>query len=87
MIRKIALTLPLLAVLAVYLLAADFWESKPYTEWDDKEIQKIFDDSPWGTRSTSAPDSRASSPRTKPRGTLWARLKSPCGSSGSPLFR
>lgn len=29
------------------LLAADSWRKKPYTAWDDADIQKILNDSPW----------------------------------------
>ncbi|MBX9600769.1 MAG: hypothetical protein K2X35_07190 [Bryobacteraceae bacterium] len=32
------------------LLAADFWTTKPFTEWSDKEIAKIVSDSPWARR-------------------------------------
>lgn len=32
------------------LLAADFWTTKPFTEWSDKEIAKIVSDSPWAKR-------------------------------------
>jgi hypothetical protein len=44
--------LPFLLILAialctVSLFAADFWQSKPYTEWSDKEVQKILSNSPW----------------------------------------
>jgi hypothetical protein len=38
--------LPLL-VLAAGLWAADFWQSKPFTDWSDKEAQKIETNSPW----------------------------------------
>jgi hypothetical protein len=38
--------LPLL-VLASGLWAADFWQSKPFTDWSDKEAQKIETNSPW----------------------------------------
>src|SRR5580704_15090042 len=33
--------------LGVCLWAADFWQTKPYTEWSDKDIQKIETSSPW----------------------------------------
>ena len=39
--------LPLLSILGISLWAADFWQSKPYTEWSDKEVQKILSNSPW----------------------------------------
>lgn len=32
---------------AVSLWAADFWQSKPFTEWSDKDVQKILQNSPW----------------------------------------
>jgi hypothetical protein len=38
---------PLLLILAVSLWAADFWQAKPYTDWNDKEILKIETNSPW----------------------------------------
>ena len=44
--------LPLLLILmigvcAISLFAADFWQSKSYTEWSDKEVQKLLSNSPW----------------------------------------
>ena len=32
---------------AVCLFAADPWQAKPYTEWTEKDIQKILTNSPW----------------------------------------
>jgi hypothetical protein len=29
------------------LLAADFWQKKPYTAWDATDIQRVLNDSPW----------------------------------------
>ena len=29
------------------LAAADFWQSKPASEWNEKELQKILNNSPW----------------------------------------
>src|SRR5579862_7026564 len=29
------------------LLAAEFWQSEPFTDWSDKEVTKILTDSPW----------------------------------------
>src|SRR5207248_802263 len=34
-------------VFAFVLAAADFWQSKPATDWSDKEVQKILNNSPW----------------------------------------
>jgi hypothetical protein len=36
-----------LFALAVSLYAADFWQSKPFTEWSEKDSQKIMESSPW----------------------------------------
>ncbi len=44
------LTLLFLAGLA--LCAADVWVSKPYTEWTEKDVQKIMSDSPWAKKVT-----------------------------------
>jgi hypothetical protein len=38
----------LIALLAVFsLYAADAWQSKPFTDWTDKDVQKILTSSPW----------------------------------------
>jgi hypothetical protein len=39
--------IPLLLGLAICLWAADFWLTKPYTDWSEKDIQKIETNSPW----------------------------------------
>jgi hypothetical protein len=39
--------IPLFLGLAICMWAADFWQSKPYTDWTDKETQKIETNSPW----------------------------------------
>ncbi|MGA3185684.1 MAG: hypothetical protein ABSF22_01115 [Bryobacteraceae bacterium] len=39
--------IPLLSILTIGLWASDFWQSKPYTDWSDKEVQKIQTNSPW----------------------------------------
>jgi hypothetical protein len=36
----------LLFLFAFCLMAADFWQ-KPYTEWPDKDLQKMMTNSPW----------------------------------------
>ncbi len=51
---------------AVHLSSADFWQSKPFTEWNDKDVQKLLQSSPWA-RSVSiaasgAPASSANTP-------------------------
>lgn len=39
--------LSLFVGLTLSLWAADFWQTKPYTEWNDKETQKLLNSSPW----------------------------------------
>jgi hypothetical protein len=49
-------SLPLLMfVAALTLWAADVWV-KPYTDWNDKDIQKIMTDSPWAKKVSVAFD-------------------------------
>lgn len=38
---------PLLLALAICAWAADFWQTKPYTDWSEKEVQKLLTNSPW----------------------------------------
>jgi hypothetical protein len=40
-------TVPLLLTLAVCLWAADAWQSKPFTDWSDKDVQRLLSSSPW----------------------------------------
>lgn len=35
------------ALAAALLWAADPWEQKPYTEWTEKDCEKVFRESPW----------------------------------------
>jgi hypothetical protein len=44
--RKIAGLLFFFFLFAFCLMAADFWQ-KPYTEWADKDLQKMMTNSPW----------------------------------------
>ena len=37
---------------AAALWAADFWESKSYTEWSEKEVGKLMANSPWSQKVT-----------------------------------
>jgi hypothetical protein len=36
-----------LGLLSVYSVAADFWDKKPYTEWREKDCEKLLKKSPW----------------------------------------
>ena len=48
--RTLAYTVTILAAGAALLPAADFWTSKPFAEWNEKEIVKILSDSPWAKK-------------------------------------
>jgi hypothetical protein len=37
----------LLSLLILSLQAADFWQAKPYTEWNEREVQRVLNNSPW----------------------------------------
>lgn len=37
----------ILFTLTVTLWAADFWQAKPFTEWNEKDVQKMMESSPW----------------------------------------
>jgi hypothetical protein len=48
MVRKAIYCAATILVAASLIWAAnDPWKSKPYDQWDDKDIQRIFNDSPW----------------------------------------
>jgi hypothetical protein len=38
-------------LLPLALLAADVWEAKPFTEWSDKDLQKVTSNSPWAKQA------------------------------------
>lgn len=44
--------LPVLVFSSLALAADVPWKDKPYDQWDDKDIQKAFNDSPWARRTT-----------------------------------
>jgi hypothetical protein len=45
------------------LWAADFWESKPFTDWSDKELRRALTNSPWARQTNTVTTSaRPSAP-------------------------
>src|SRR5277367_1910123 len=56
---------PLLLGLGICLWAADFWQTKPYTDWSDKDIQKIETNSPWSKQVPVSLPAGASSGSSK----------------------
>lgn len=51
MLRKLA---SYLVLLPAVLWAADFWESKPFTDWSDKEVRRAMTNSPWARQTNTA---------------------------------
>jgi len=49
MLKKLSV---LLFLCALCMWAADFWTTKPFTEWNEKEVAKILDSSPWTGKVT-----------------------------------
>jgi hypothetical protein len=46
-IRRNLSIVSLWVVASAALAAADFWESKPFLEWSDRQAEKLLTDSPW----------------------------------------
>jgi hypothetical protein len=40
------------AVLAAVVSAAEVWDTKPFTQWSDKDVNKLLTDSPWAGKAT-----------------------------------
>lgn len=45
--RLLTITLGVWLIAGAALSAADFWEEQPFTEWSDKDVEKMLRDSPW----------------------------------------
>jgi|SRR5579864_6711855 len=44
--------LGLLIVASLALASDPPWKGKPYQQWDDKDVQRVFSDSPWARKTT-----------------------------------
>lgn len=82
-------TTVLLLALAVCAWAAEFWQTKPYTDWNEKEVQKLETSSPWSKQvpvsmgSGNGPDtSRGKRGATGATGDLDSTLGSGSGPGG-----
>jgi hypothetical protein len=45
--RNLCLIALVAVILAGSVLAANFWEKKPYTQWSEKECRQLLQNSPW----------------------------------------
>lgn len=72
LIRSIKIVL-LFSLISVPLLAAKFWERKPYEQWSKKESVAVLEDSPWGktqkvhSSNSLPPEIAIPGPDTTPR--------------------
>ena len=51
MLKKVSV---LLFLFALCIWAADFWATKPFTDWNEKEVAKMISDSPWTAKVSIA---------------------------------
>jgi hypothetical protein len=49
MLKKLSV---LLFLCALCVWAADFWTTKPFTDWNEKEVAKMLSESPWTAKVT-----------------------------------
>ena len=61
MLKKSSLLVLLCAACA---WGADFWITKPFTDWNDKEVQKVISDSPWTGKVTMSGGLSLAAPET-----------------------
>src|SRR5262245_1104283 len=50
MTRRFAGIAALWVLIVAGLAAADFWETKPFLTWSDKEVDQVITDSPWAQK-------------------------------------
>lgn len=50
--RNVKALLVIWAIMVAAASAAEFWDSKPFMEWSEKELEKVLTDSPWGGKAT-----------------------------------
>jgi len=71
-----------LLVAAFSLMAADPWQSKPFTEWSDKDVQKILTNSPWAHSVSVGGSAGDNVPAPERSGNRPAGMNSP-GETGA----
>jgi hypothetical protein len=94
--KRSLLLLLVIAVPAILLAGEDVWKSKPYQQWDIKDVQKVLNDSPWAkvvhvdakwrsAGSTSPADRTPQSPdaNTAPRPSSSGTSSNPMGGTSA----
>jgi hypothetical protein len=82
--RSVGLFSFILALL-VAAWAKDFWEAKPFTQWDEKEAVALLTASPWARSMTVLGSTLKSAPRESDRASQLPRPVGPGMTSGSGL--
>lgn len=72
-----------LLLFACCLFAADVWQSKPYTEWSEKDAQKVMTNSPWAKTFAISVESPEAAPGFGGGDSARARG---IGDDGAPPF-
>jgi hypothetical protein len=81
--KKLAVALFLFALC---LGAADFWQSTPYTDWNDKELDKVMNNSPWARSiSVSMPGGPPGGADPKPVSESGGRGRGGGGGGGGDI--
>lgn len=64
--RRIPASLLLLFAVAALAWASDVWKTKPYQQWDRKDVTKILNDSPWVKTTTVTANWKSGDVMTSP---------------------
>lgn len=67
--RALGLLLGMVLLASMTAVAADFWENKKFTQWNEKEVQRMLTNSPWVAVRTYQENyaSDLNSPRSEPQ--------------------
>lgn len=64
--RRISATILLLLTVAALAWASDVWKTKPYQQWNQKDVDKILNDSPWVKKTSVAANWKSGDVLTSP---------------------
>src|SRR5215475_13751653 len=89
--KRTLFVLLVLAVPALLLAGDDVWKSKPYQQWDLKDVQKVLNDSPWArvvhvdAKWRSAGSTSPADRNPQSTGASGSQRPSSSGASSSPM--
>lgn len=67
--RSFALLVALPIIVVLAWASNEPWKGKPYEQWDDKDVQRVFTDSPWARKTTVTRTWRPLAARDLPEGS------------------